>query len=323
MSSLGDKLEYDFREEEEEIRRMLKSKLGYGFKDEELPPSLRAKISNLVQELCILKTKRSEYDRLMNDHDLEKQEEYEKQCLDAEYSKKIEMLEAEMQKLKIPSLFTLSKYIILGMIGVPLYAVILLPLTIIVAVALVLSYGFEALLAGLKILFLLIIPAAATIAWLILRLNRIKERDRIRMEIYGLRKQWDHDLNSLKIKYNELRRRSSTLLKSKEEELCSLEKGFETNLSQIASEIDSVLNIVFQAKMDFGVLQSALKNRGLVIEKLICPNCKEYVKLPENGHVVKCSYCGKDIYAVDTFRELESITSSFKNLTVKKDDLFH
>lgn len=111
-------------------------------------------------------------------------------------------------------------------------------------------------------------------------------------------------LSNWEREYAKLREQLLRELDAKREELSRLEEEFSRDLRQTALEIDSALNAIFQARMDFPLLRSILESRGLIIEKIACPNCGGNIELPESGHVVKCPYCNQNIYAVDVLKEI-------------------
>jgi DNA-directed RNA polymerase subunit RPC12/RpoP len=92
---------------------------------------------------------------------------------------------------------------------------------------------------------------------------------------------------------------------AQEQKVKPLREKFERDLSQLCSEINSTLSIVFQGRMDFGLLRSIMRSRGIVIERIECPYCGGSINLPETGHVTQCSYCGRKVYVADVFKELE------------------
>lgn len=62
-----------------------------------------------------------------------------------------------------------------------------------------------------------------------------------------------------------------------------------------------------QIILDFSSLKDIMAKGGLVMSTYKCPNCNGMVKLPEEGKVLICEYCGTPIKPVDIFEKIKSL----------------
>ena len=62
-----------------------------------------------------------------------------------------------------------------------------------------------------------------------------------------------------------------------------------------------------QIVLDFSSLKEVMAKGGLVMTTYKCPNCNGMVKLPEDGKVLICEYCGSPIKPVDIFEKIKSL----------------
>jgi ribosomal protein S27AE len=59
--------------------------------------------------------------------------------------------------------------------------------------------------------------------------------------------------------------------------------------------------------LDFSFLRTYMEKGGLVMQMLKCPYCGGSVALPKTGNQIKCSHCGKTIYAQDIFEKVKNL----------------
>ena len=59
--------------------------------------------------------------------------------------------------------------------------------------------------------------------------------------------------------------------------------------------------------LDFSFLKTYMEKGGLIMQVLKCPHCSGTIEFPESGTKIKCSYCGKTIYAQDIFEKVRSL----------------
>lgn len=62
-----------------------------------------------------------------------------------------------------------------------------------------------------------------------------------------------------------------------------------------------------QIILDFSSLKDVMAKGGLVMTTCKCPICNGIVKLPEEGKVLVCEYCGTPIKPVDIFEKIKSL----------------
>ena len=286
------------------IVEMLESRLGYNFAVRELPPSLRARLKSLERDLGSLRAKSSGHEFEITSLDRQKKAE-EENILNKYYAelRKVEYQKSELTKWRSADTF----FQIIGVVAA-LFIIIIAFIPVMIAYMYGLDYGVVLVISFILGGLLLISPFIVPIR--IRQTIQHRKDKRAEEEVQGKRNeienQQNHDTNILNARYDGLRRQQSAVLEAKKTEIESLKKKFETDLNQTASEIDSALNVIFQARMDFGLLRTIIRNRGVIIEKILCPFCGGKIELPETGHVTKCEYCDRDVYAVDLFRELDS-----------------
>jgi hypothetical protein len=64
-----------------------------------------------------------------------------------------------------------------------------------------------------------------------------------------------------------------------------------------------------QIILDFSSLKDVMAKGGLVMSTYKCPNCNGMVKLPKEGNMLVCEYCGASIKPVDVFEKIKSLIS--------------
>jgi len=78
-----------------------------------------------------------------------------------------------------------------------------------------------------------------------------------------------------------------------------------------ANEAIRIINDLSSGKkveeLDFQLLKSGLKDAGLLVYSVICPNCNKDLVLPESGSTVRCKSCSKEILAVDIYIRIRSV----------------
>ena len=62
-------------------------------------------------------------------------------------------------------------------------------------------------------------------------------------------------------------------------------------------------------KFEFKTLRLGLKDAGLLVYSVLCPNCNKDLVLPESGSAVRCKSCGKEISATDVHNRIRSLFS--------------
>lgn len=83
----------------------------------------------------------------------------------------------------------------------------------------------------------------------------------------------------------------------------------------INSAITSRKNVLMAEKqkehvqiiLDFSSLKDVMFKGGLVMTTYKCPNCSGILKLPEEGKILMCEYCGTPIKPVDIFEKIKSL----------------
>jgi hypothetical protein len=272
-----------------DIKELIEAYLGYRFKLEELPPHLRAKIRKLEEEYNILKREKYLYEGYKREAEANLQEHLRK--ISELYDKKISEAYSRLN-MKKPEW------------GLLIGSFLWLCFGIFVVWVVTVGYGAP---PGPTFTFIWFWgPFLFFLGCLLHTILKLIERSGIKGEIEDLKKEKEEALRRGTDEYRlkvlpELEAR----VQAQERRVELLEKEFWRNLSQLCSEINLTLSIVFQGRMDFGLLHSIIKSRGIVIEKIECPYCGGLLNLPETGHVTKCPYCGRDVYVADIFKELE------------------
>jgi NAD-dependent SIR2 family protein deacetylase len=62
--------------------------------------------------------------------------------------------------------------------------------------------------------------------------------------------------------------------------------------------------------LDFGQVLSALKNKGMILETVECPNCGgklDISQVPKKEEILQCKHCGKPILAVNVFEKFKEL----------------
>jgi DNA-directed RNA polymerase subunit RPC12/RpoP len=277
-----------------EILRLIEEKLGYEFKLEELPPNLRAKIRKLEEERDIILRESllyEEYKRRVIDG----MQEHQRRISEF-YDKKIEEAQRRMPHFDTEGWVLGGSFVMLcvGIINLLLdYYLYGNPISI-----------TKIMTTGL--LWATVVPILLILATLLIILWKIANETRIEKEIMNLKKEKEEALRRGVEEYNlRVLPELESDLHAQEQKVKLLQEKFERDLSQLCSEIDSTLGIVFQGRMDFGLLRSIMRSRGIVIERIECPYCGASINLPETGHVTQCPYCGRNVYVADVFKELE------------------
>jgi len=70
-----------------------------------------------------------------------------------------------------------------------------------------------------------------------------------------------------------------------------------------------------QIIVDFSFLKSVMQKGGVILQTIVCPFCGASVQTPDTGNVFKCSYCRKDIYALDVFQKIRELIRESANLS--------
>ncbi len=72
-------------------------------------------------------------------------------------------------------------------------------------------------------------------------------------------------------------------------------------------KVEESTNKNVQIVLDFSALKDVMSKGGLVLSTYKCPNCNGMVKLPEEGKVLVCEYCGTPIKPVDIFEKIKTL----------------
>lgn len=67
------------------------------------------------------------------------------------------------------------------------------------------------------------------------------------------------------------------------------------------------IKIPFENLADFETIFSQLKEKGLLIWTLECPNCFRKIKYPKKGKDISCQFCGSPILAIDVFNKVKDL----------------
>ncbi len=59
--------------------------------------------------------------------------------------------------------------------------------------------------------------------------------------------------------------------------------------------------------LDFSFLKNYMKEGGLMLQVVKCPECGANVELPETGNQIYCAHCGKAILAQDIFKKVKEL----------------
>ena len=62
-----------------------------------------------------------------------------------------------------------------------------------------------------------------------------------------------------------------------------------------------------EVMIDFSALRDYMSKGGLSTQAIKCPECKAPLNMPENGSLVKCSYCGSTVYASDIMDKVKQL----------------
>jgi hypothetical protein len=254
------------------MKELIEERLGYSFKLEEIPPKLRARLLKLENDWPDLIEKNSSY------HKFEEELLRQKREVEA----KIKDIDHELEN---PPKVKLS-------LGCGTLSIVAGIFFLITAALLIGGPGWSTSI-GLSVLaaILIILPVITFIS----RKKEYKE---------DLLEEKSKALKSLD-ENKKLEKEQEPVLKSHKEEIISLIKNFNKDLVSLSNDINDSLNAIFQGKMDFGLIRSTMKTKGLIIEKIECPFCGGDIVLPETGHVTKCEHCGRNVYAADILKELE------------------
>jgi DNA-directed RNA polymerase subunit RPC12/RpoP len=81
---------------------------------------------------------------------------------------------------------------------------------------------------------------------------------------------------------------------------------FEAKIKALAQSVKGYLITKTAAHIDFERFFNALKERGIILQKIECPNCGGILKfseVPKKEEVLQCRYCGKSILATNLFEK--------------------
>jgi hypothetical protein len=271
------------------IKRLIEERLGYKFKLEEIPPNLRAKIGELEEERNTLQREKYLYENYRREAENGLQKHL--RGISEPYDKKISEAHSYLRSENPDWEFFVGSFL--------WFCFGIFVLWVVSA-----AYGAPPHVSFLIVWFLAwFLPFLGSLLHILWKLAK---RDMIKEEMANLEKEREEALRRGMDEYRlkvlpELER----LVQAQERRVELLEEKFERDLSQLCSEINLTLGIIFQGRMDFGLLRSIMKSRGIVIEKIECPYCGGPMRLPETGHVTKCPYCSRDVYVADIFKELE------------------
>jgi hypothetical protein len=86
----------------------------------------------------------------------------------------------------------------------------------------------------------------------------------------------------------------------------AVKKSIEQALKEAREEKHQNISQI-QIILDFSSLKDVMAKGGLVMTTYKCPNCNGMVKLPKEGKVLMCEYCGTPIKPVDIFEKIKSL----------------
>jgi len=280
----------------DEIKRLIEEKLGYKFKLEELPPHLRAKIRELEEERNTILRESHLYQEYKREVENGIQEHLRK--IYQLYDKEIVEARSRMPDFNTEKLW----------LGTSFAALCLGVITLLLDHYL---YGNPISMTRIMttgVFWFTVVPFLVILALLASILWKIEIRARIKKEIMNLKEKKEEALRQATEEYDsKILPKLEAHLHTQEQKVKLLQEKFERDLSRLCSEINLTLSIIFKGRMDFGLLRSIMKSKGIIIERIDCPYCGASVNLPETGHVTQCSYCGRNVYVADVFRELEKI----------------
>jgi len=287
------------RENERKIKKMLESKLGYGFEYTELAPELRGKLRKLAEDLRVLNDESRKYELMVRGLDYAKVKECDE--LRNKYTPEIEALTYKLHELED----ALMMYVNQAKDRFRKLFVCCLHTSIfLVTVILIYSYGLPGLLFGLALygahILYVLSPLISPTARKEIKMLK-KEGREIKKAVDKLNDELRSNLDNVEYKYRKLKAEWPNIVKAQGEKVELLRKDFDERLDQLASEI----GVFFEEKESYEHIRLLLKTRGLIIEEIACPHCGGKLKLPESGNVIECPYCGRSLYAIEVLKILD------------------
>jgi cell division protein FtsL len=271
------------------MKELIEERLGYSFKLEEIPPKLRAKLVKLENDWPDLIEKNSSYHKFEEEllRQLPQQRrEREVETNIREVETKIKGIDHELENprpigcLGVVSVVLGIVFLLFGIIGL----------------------GEPIETSGSIILFVL---AAILIIPVVIVDSNGSRREKYKEHLLEEKQLLLEEKQLLNGEYERLEKEQEIALKPYKKEIIPIMNNFNNDFISLSNGIDNSLNAIFQGKMDFGLLRSTMKTKGIIIEKIQCPYCGADITLPETGHVVKCEHCGRNVYAADILKELE------------------
>ena len=64
--------------------------------------------------------------------------------------------------------------------------------------------------------------------------------------------------------------------------------------------------VITHITIDFNQPANMMEKKGLLLQVIECPACGGKIDTLRDGSLVKCRFCGKDVYAVDIFEKFKS-----------------
>lgn len=93
-------------------------------------------------------------------------------------------------------------------------------------------------------------------------------------------------------------------------EASELWADYMAKVEELANSIKEYVLAGARIRVDFGRLLRALKEKGVILKTIECPNCSGIVKIsevPKKEEVLQCRYCGKSILAINLFEKFKEI----------------
>jgi hypothetical protein len=59
--------------------------------------------------------------------------------------------------------------------------------------------------------------------------------------------------------------------------------------------------------IDFSFIKDYMKEGGLSLKTMKCPECNAPIRMPKDGTEMVCQYCNNPIHAQDIFEKIESL----------------
>jgi len=268
----------------EDAKGLIEKRLGYSFKLEELPPNLRARLVKLENARSNLEEK------VMRYYDEVVKGRQQRISMETNIRTKIEDINRQLENP------TAVKPANVGWaVGCGTFLLLISVLFIFAPY----SDRYAAAISFLILGALFLVPSIYSYLHVYLK------KDEYKRKLLEEKSKALKSLDEYKKSEKEQEQKQETALKPYKNEIISLIRNFNKDLASLSNDIDTSLSVIFQGKMDFGLIRSTMKAKGLVIEKIECPYCGGPITLPKTGHVVKCPHCGNDVYAADVLKELE------------------